>query len=78
MIGRVVYNLAILPENCYNIDETGVILSMLGSIKVFISKDDLCNYRDVEVKRIMVTTIKCVSANSRSLLSLIIWLALTY
>ena len=63
MISRVVYNPAILLENCYNIDETGVILSILSSIKVFISKDDLYNYRGAEVKQIMVTTIKCISAN---------------
>ena len=78
MIGRVVYNSAILPENCYNIDETGVMLSMLGSVKVLISKDDLRNYRGVGVKRTIVTAIKCVSADSRLLPPLVIWPALTH
>jgi hypothetical protein len=41
VIGRVVNDPAILPENCYNMDETGVLLGMLGSVKVLVSKDDL-------------------------------------
>jgi len=63
VIGRVVYNPAILLENCYNIDKIGVMLSMLSSIKVLINKDNLYNYRGAGVKRTMVTAIKCVSAN---------------
>jgi len=35
-----VHNSVILRENVYNIDETGVILSMFGSLKVLIGKDD--------------------------------------
>lgn len=30
----------ILQENVYNIDETGILLFMLGSIKVFIGRND--------------------------------------
>jgi hypothetical protein len=45
---------------------------MLGSIKVLIGKDDIQDYRGIGVKRTMVTTIECISANSRSLLPLII------
>jgi hypothetical protein len=30
----------IVPENVYNMDETGVMLSLLGYVKVLISKDD--------------------------------------
>ena len=63
MIGKVVYDPAILLENCYNIDEIGVMLSMLGFIKILINKDNLYNYRGVEVKRIIVTAIKYVSAD---------------
>lgn len=51
---------------------------MLGSIKVLVGKDDSRNYRDIGIKRIIVTAIKCISANGRSLLLLIIWPALTY
>jgi hypothetical protein len=57
---------AILPENVYNIDETGVILCMLGSVKVLLSRDDPRDYRGTGVKRTMVTAIKYISANDRS------------
>jgi len=59
-------------------DETGVILCILSSIKVLISKDDPRDYRGAGIKRTIVTVIKYVSANSRSLLLIIIWLAITY
>ena len=78
VIGRVVHDPAILPENCYNMDETGVMLSMLGSVKVLISKDDLRNYRGTGVKRTIVTAIECISADGRSLLPLVIWPASTH
>jgi hypothetical protein len=78
VIGKVLEDPAILLENVYNIDETGVMLYMLGSIKVLISKDDPRDYRGAGVKRIIVTAIECISANGRSLLPMIIWLATTY
>ena len=53
-------------------DETGVMLCMLGSIKVLISKDDLRDYRGASVKRTIVTAIKYISANGKSLLLIII------
>ena len=40
VIGKVLQDPAILPENVYNMDETGVMLSMLGSVKVLVGKDD--------------------------------------
>ena len=57
--------------------ETGGMLSMLGSVKVLVGKDDLRDYRGVGVKRTMVPAIECVSANGWSLLPLIIWPAST-
>ena len=79
MIGRVLqHDLAILPKNVYNMDETGVMLSMLGSVKVLIGKDDLRGYRGAGVKRTMVTAIECISADGRSLRPLIIWPASTH
>ena len=78
VVGKVLQDLAILPENCYNMDETGVLLSMLGSVKVLVGKDDLRDYRGAGVKRTMVTAIECISADGRSLLPLIIWPALTH
>jgi hypothetical protein len=59
-------------------DETGVMLSMLGSIKVLVGKDDLRTYRGAGVKRIMVTAIECISADGRSLCLLIIWPTATH
>lgn len=39
MIGNVLRDPAILPKNVYHMDETGVMLSMLGSVKVVVSKN---------------------------------------
>lgn len=72
MIGRVLEDPDVLRENVYNMDETGVMLCMLGSIKVLVGKDDLRNYRGAGVKRTMVTAIETVSADGRCL-PLIIW-----
>lgn len=44
LVGKVLQDLAIFPENVYNMDETGVILSILGSIKVLLNKDDPRDY----------------------------------
>jgi hypothetical protein len=74
----VLQNPAILLENVYNIDETGVILSMLGSVKVLVGRDDVRGHRGASVKRTIVTAIECISADGRSLHPLVIWLALTY
>jgi hypothetical protein len=62
----------VLPENVYNMDEIGVMLSMLGSIKVLIGKDDRQNHRGAGVKRTMVTTIECISGDGRALPPMII------
>lgn len=78
MIGKVLQDLAVWLENVYNMDEIGVMLSMLRSVKVLVGKDDLRDYRGAGVKRTMVTAIECISADGRSLLPLIIWPALTH
>ena len=63
---------AILVENVYNMDETGVMLSMPGSVKVLVGKDDTRDYRGARVKRTTVTAIECVSADGRYLKPMII------
>jgi hypothetical protein len=78
VIREVLEDPAILPENVYNIDETGVMLSMLGSVKVLLGKDDPRDYKGAVVKRISVTAIECISANGRFLLPMIIWPATTH
>jgi DDE superfamily endonuclease len=73
IIGPELSSPDIVPENIYNLDETGVLLSMLSSLKVLVGKNDLRNYRGAGVKRTMVTAIECISADGRFLPSLIIW-----
>ena len=41
VIGRILQDPAILAENVYNMDETGVMLSMLGAVKVLVGTDDV-------------------------------------
>ena len=44
VIGKVLQDPVILAENVYNMDETGVMLSMPGSVKVLVGKDDVRGY----------------------------------
>jgi Tc5 transposase DNA-binding domain len=53
VIGKELNDPAIRQENVYNMDETGVLLSVLSSLKVLIGKDDL-NCRGAGVKRTVV------------------------
>jgi hypothetical protein len=53
-------------------DETRVMLSMLGSAKVLVGKNERQGGRGGSVKCTIVTAIKCISANGRALLPLII------
>ena len=78
VIGKVLQDAAVLPENVYNMDETGVMLSKLGSVKVLAGKDDRRDYRGAGMKRTMVTAVECISADGRALLPLIIWPASTH
>jgi hypothetical protein len=77
VIEEVLTDLNVLPENVYNMDETGVMLSMLGSVKVLVSKNDFRDYRGAGVKRTMVTAIECVYDDGWALLPIIVWLAMT-
>jgi hypothetical protein len=61
VIGKELQNLAILPENMYNTDETGIVLSILNFVKVLVSKNDVRGYRGVRVEQTIVTAIKCIS-----------------
>ena len=56
----------------YNINETRVILFMLGSIKVLVSKYNKRDYKGARVKRITVIAIKCINSNSKYLNLIII------
>jgi hypothetical protein len=72
VISEVLQDPNILSENAYNIDETGVMLSKLGSVKVLVGKDNRRDYRGTGVKRTMMTAIECISADGKSLLPLTI------
>jgi hypothetical protein len=54
------------------------MLSMLGLVKVLISKDNKRKYRGVRVKRTTVTAIECISGDGRYLNPMIIWPATTH
>ena len=66
VIGKELQDSVILPENVYNMDETGAMLCMFGSVKVLVHKNDSRNYRGTGVKRTMVTAIECISADGLS------------
>ena len=72
VVRKVLEDLAVIPENVYNIDETRIMLCMLNSVKVLVSEDDRRDYRGAEVNRITVTAIECISGTGRSLLLIII------
>jgi hypothetical protein len=78
VIEGVLKDPAVLPENVFNMDETGVMLSMLGSVKVLVGKDDPRDFRGDGVKRTMVTAIECTAMDSRFLSPMIIWPASTH
>lgn len=78
VIGEVLGDKAILAENVYNVDETGVMLSSLASVNVLVGKDDHRDYRGARVERTMVTAIECISADGRFLDPMIIWPAATH
>ena len=78
VIGKALQDPAILAENVYNMDEMGIMLSMLNSVKVLVGKNDTRGYRGARVKRTMVTAIECISADGRCLNPMIIWPATTH
>ena len=78
IVESVLQDPAVLAENIYNMDETGVMLSMPGSVKVLVGKDDIRDYRGARVKRELVTAIECISADGRYLTPMIIWPSSTH
>jgi hypothetical protein len=78
VIGRELKGPTIHAENIYNIDKTGVQLSILNSMKMLVSRNDLSNGRGAGVQRTLITAIECISANGESLPPLIIWPALMH
>lgn len=73
VIGQVLQDPNVLRETVYNMDETGIMLSQLGSVKVLVSKENSHNCRGARVKRVTITAIECVSADGRYPHPMIIW-----
>jgi hypothetical protein len=72
VIKEVLQDPAVLAENVYNINETKVILFILGFIKVLVSKYNKRDYKGARVKRTSVTIIECISSDSKYLNPMII------
>lgn len=78
VIGKELASPIVLAENTYNMDETGVLLSVLNSLKVLVGRHELKTHRGAGVKRTLITAIECVSADGRYLNPLIVWPAATH
>jgi hypothetical protein len=79
VIEKVFNDPDMLQENVYNMDETDIMLSMLNSVKVLVSKEkQKRGYRGARVKRTTITAIECVSSDGRYLNPMIIWPAATH
>jgi hypothetical protein len=63
----------VLQENVYNMDKTGVLLSVLGSSKYLVSAEMHKTHRGTGTKRTLITAVECISADGRSLPPLIIF-----
>jgi hypothetical protein len=55
----------VMQENVYNMDETGVIFSVLGSSKYLMSAEMQKTHRGAGSKRTLITAVECISAASR-------------
>jgi hypothetical protein len=73
IMGKQLSERGILQENVYNMDETGVLLSDLNTVKVLVSRSDVQSCRGVGLRRTMITAVECISADGRCLPPLIIW-----
>ena len=69
---RVLHDLAVLPENVYNLGETKNLLSNLTSREYVLHAADRRKYRGATIKRQLVTTIECISAAGECLSPLVI------
>jgi len=78
IISKELANPAILAENVYNMDKTGVILGKLRSLNFLVGRNELRNYRGAGTQRTLMTAIECISANGRCIDPLVIWPAATH
>jgi hypothetical protein len=76
-IGPRLQELIVLKGNKYNMDDTGIMLRTLGSLKVLVGRDELRNYRDASVNYTMIIAEECICVDGQALSPLIIWLSVT-
>ena len=77
LIGKELDNPNLIPENVYNMDETGVLLGRSTTLKMLVHRSDTRRTRGTGLKRVLVTAIECISAGE-ALSPLIIWPASTH
>ncbi len=78
VIGKVVQDPAVLQENACNMDETGIMLLKLKSVKVLVRTGVDRGYRGGRVKRTTITAVERISASDEALNPMIIWPASTH
>ncbi|PMD67029.1 uncharacterized protein K444DRAFT_515747 [Hyaloscypha bicolor E] len=78
VIGKELASPVVLAENTYSVDEAGILSSVLNSLKVLAGRHELKTHRGACVERTLITSIECISADSRHLKPLIIWPATTH
>lgn len=54
-------------------NETGILISDLTTMKALVSRGDAQSRRGVGLRRTMITAVECISADGRCLPPLIIW-----
>jgi hypothetical protein len=50
-----------------NMDKTGILLSVLGTLKVLVGSNKASPYQKAGVRRDLIIAIKCIFADDRSL-----------
>jgi hypothetical protein len=61
-----------IPGNTYNMDETGVMLSVMKTKKGLCATDDTRQYRGTPTDRELVTAVECISMDGFTLKPMII------
>jgi hypothetical protein len=67
IVGRELASSVVLADT-YNMDETGVLLSVLNSLKFLVGRNELKTYKGAGVKHTFITVIECISADGHSTL----------
>jgi hypothetical protein len=75
---NVLRNPALLPSNIYNMDETGIQLGMLGTVKVIVPAGPSRNTRGAPQTRESVTAIECIAADGTYLPPMVIFASKTH